>query len=267
MDTKIRIHQINFASKKEDNLKRIITLLENSNSDLNIFPEYSMGLPENGLTKEFVFENAETINGNFVQSISEISKKKKIAVIFTTFLLEVNNIYNAAIFIEEGSIKGIYKKIHLFDAFGYKESDFFSSGETLSIFNFKEFKVGLTICFDLRFPELYRVMSYKGVNLFITPSAWYEGPNKLSQWKNLITARAHENTCYFLGVNQGNPTFVGHSLLASPLGIITSEFSYNEEIADVNIRFEDIEKARMTVPILKLAKPDLYQKFMLKDLE
>ncbi|NVK75798.1 carbon-nitrogen hydrolase family protein [Marinomonas sp. CT5] len=122
-----------------------------------------------------------------------------------------------------------YDKIHLFDvmvddkAASYKESDFIEAGElALKVIDIEGFKVGLSICYDLRFPELYRELGKLGADILLVPSAFTYVTGK-AHWNTLLSARAIENQCYVLGVdqcgwhNETRQTF-GHSVLYSPFG-------------------------------------------------
>lgn len=261
MTLPINCHQLSFSPTKTENLIRILREIEDSDAYLDIFPEYSMGVPQNGLSKTYVQKNAEPLNGEFVTKILEKTSQKQSSAVFTTFLKEHGAVYNAAILAEAGKIKVVYKKIHLFDAFGYKESELFSPGRELAIVELRGFNVGLAVCFDLRFPELFRAMAYRGVNLFIVPSAWYKGEHKLEQWRILIMARAHENTSYLIAVDQADPFFIGHSMVASPLAYALREVGEEQTSFAVELDRKEIEEAKKSVPIMRLSKPKLYRDF------
>jgi len=254
-------HQLSFSGPKDENLSKILDVLTDSNADLDIFPEYAMGIPLKGLTRRYVQRNAEPLKGEFVTKIVEKTLQKQSSVVFTTFLKEGDVYYNAAILAEGGKIRSIYRKIHLFDAFGYEESKLFTPGRELAITTFRGFNVGLAVCFDIRFPELFRSMAYRGVNLFIVPSGWYKGKNKLEQWRFLIMARAHENASYLVAVDQILPFFIGHSMVASPLGYRIQEVGDEQASFKVELNKEEIDKAEKVVPIIKLSKPRLYREF------
>ncbi len=213
MPLSIGCHQLSFSTNKKENLNTILTMLDESYAQLDIFPEYAMGYSPNGLDRAFVDARAERLEDEFVTTIVEKTAQTRSAVVFTTFLQEDEATYNAAVFAEQGQIRAIYRKIHLFDAFGYQESQLFTAGDQLAILSFRGFTVGLAVCFDLRFPELFRSMAYKGANLFIVPSAWYQGEHKLEQWRVLTRERAHENTAFLVAVDQPEPP---QSLAISP---------------------------------------------------
>lgn len=257
----VGIHQLSFRENKSVNLNSILAHIESSLQYLNVFPEYCMGMPLKGLTREFVHKNAESIDGEFVSKIVSKTRENENAAIFTTYLKEKGEVYNAAILAEKGCIKAVYKKIHLFDAFGYKESEIFSPGNDILIVNFDEFILGLAICFDLRFPEIFRIMAYKGVNLFIVPSGWYRGPYKVEQWKALTASRAHENVSFLVAVDQTSPFFVGHSVIVSPYGIVVKELGEEETCSSLELDLNNVIDARKAIPSIDLSKPKLYMGF------
>ncbi|UCH31682.1 MAG: nitrilase [Candidatus Bathyarchaeota archaeon] len=235
--------------------------MEDSDAHLDVFPEYAMGVPPEGLNKEYIQKNAEPLDGEFVTKILEKTSQKQSSAVFTMFLREGSVVYNAAILAETGRIKAVYKKIHLFDAFGYRESELFAPGKEMATTEFKGFQVGLAVCFDLRFPELFRQMAYRGVSLFIVPSAWYLGKHKLEQWRILVKARAHENTSFLVAINQTKPFFIGHSMGASPFGYAIQELGEGQTSFFIELDRKEIENAQKLVPTIELSKPELYKAF------
>ena len=254
-------HQLAFSADKSANLNLMLEIIENSEANIDVFPEYAMGVPANGLSAEYVQKTAEPLNGTFVTQIMEQTRQKRSGAVFTMFLKEGKAVYNAAVFVDAGRHLALYKKIHLFDAFRYKESNLFTPGRKLAITEYKGFRVGLAVCFDLRFPELFRQMAYQGVSLFIIPSAWYCGEHKLEQWRVLVMARAHENTAFAVAINQPPPVFTGHSLGASPMGYTIQEAAEDRTSLLMALDLREIETARNLVPTLRLSKPDLYTTF------
>jgi len=253
----IELAQITVSQDKEENLTRIISIIDKSDADIIIFPEYLMGITPRGATREIVQKHAETINGKFITKITEKSGDKDQAIVFTAYLKENGKIYNAAIATENGEIKAIYKKTHLFDAFGYKGSKIFARGSKTTVTTLKGIKIGLAICFDLRFPELFRAMALKGAELFIVPAAWYRGPYKVQQWLTLTTARAHENTTYLVAVNQTGKLFTGNSLVASPLGYIQLNLGEKERTIKTTIDLDELRETREKIPVLNLLNKEI----------
>jgi deaminated glutathione amidase len=244
----VQVNQLSFSPTKSENLTRIIQLLSESQADLDVFPEYCMGMPDKGLSKGFVEENAEPIEGEFAQEIIKSTKSRRSSVVFTMFLREDKSIYNVAVLATAGRIEALYRKIHLFDAFGYEESALFALGKSLAIATLGPFKVGLAICFDLRFPELFRAMACRGVNLFVVPSGWYKGKHKIDQWNVLNKARAHENLSYLVAANQTFPNFIGHSLAASPMGCKIDELKTGQTNFKVKLDLQEVQSARRLLP-------------------
>jgi len=261
MSLSIGCHQLSFSSDKTENLNEVLRVIEDSDAYLDVFPEYTMGVPQDGLTKDYVQRNAESLDGEFVTKILEKTSQKQTSTVFTAFISDGKSVYNAAILAEKGKIKEVYRKIHLFDAFGYRESDLFSPGRALAIVELKSLRIGLAVCFDLRFPELFRQMAYREVDLFIVPSAWYKGENKLEQWRILVKARAHENASYLIAVDQTHPFFVGHSMAVSPLAYTIHEVQEEETSFFIRLDRKEIEKAKRLMPIIRLSKPKLYKDF------
>jgi predicted amidohydrolase len=255
----VRVNQLSFSPHKQENRRKIVELISKSNAQLDVFPEYCMGVPSNGVNAQYVIENAEPIEGTFVQEIVNATRQRSSAVVFTTFLRENDAVYNTAILAQAGEVKMLYRKIHLFDAFGFNESAFFCAGDKLAVTDLGPFKLGLAICFDLRFPEVFRAMAYKGVNLFIVPSGWYTGQHKTEQWDILTRARAHENVSYLVAANQTGPLFIGHSSVISPLGFAIKKLKAEEGSFEVNLDFEELRKAQHSLPIVGLSKLWLYK--------
>ncbi len=259
---KIGLHQLIFSDNKRENLKKIVTAIEGSDADLDVFPEYAMGVSKGGVTREFVEKTAEPLEGPFISEIIEKTRELGKNAVFTAYLKEGESIFNAALLAEKGNVNLIYRKIHLFDAYGYRESDVFTSGTRLAIKTVGSFKVGLAVCFDLRFPELFRAMAYKGVELFIVPASWYRGKYKHVQWLALTAARAHENLAFLVAVNQTGEIFSGRSLVATPMGHILVDLGEDEKSLTIDIYVEEVKKARRLVPTLNLARTDLYRKWI-----
>ncbi|RLE59274.1 MAG: nitrilase [Thermoprotei archaeon] len=220
-----------------------------------------MGTINGQLTRDYVYSNSETLEEEFTSSIIDKSQEVGVSLVFTIFLREGDRVYNASLLVEQGVLRAVYRKIHLLDALGYKESSIFTSGDEIVVCDLKGFKVGLAICFDLRFPEIFRLMAYRGANLFIVPSAWYKGPYKIHQWYSLTSCRAHENTAWLIAVDQIGEKFIGHSLIASPMGHIHLDLGVHEKISTAEISIDEVKNTRRTIPVLKLAKRTLYKHY------
>lgn len=258
----IELHQIAVGPEKRANLRRVLQLLDRTDADLAVFPEYLMGVPSEGLTGEYVRSVAEPLAGEFVGSIADKLRERGVSAVIHAYLLEEDRVSNAAILLEKGSLRALYRKIHLFDAFGYRESSVFAPGSELAIARLGDFIVGLAVCFDLRFPELFRAMAMRGVDLFIVPAAWYRGPGKEEQWSALTRARAHENVAFLAAANQTGPLFSGRSVLVNPMGHVLVDLGEGERSFKVALDPSEVKEAREKVPVLNLLRRDLYRSWL-----
>ena len=163
-----------------------------------------------------------------------------------------------------GNIVGKYDKIHLFDAFGIKESDTFEAGEELGLFDLDIGKIGVWICYDTRFPEISRSLTLMGADILCVPAAFYR-PNS-DQWETLIKAASIYNVLPVVAVNQygefdnGRGLF-GRSMITDAKGIITAGASDKEGYFIGEIDKEFTKKCRRQNPELDNRKLDLYERW------
>ncbi|RYE87751.1 MAG: hydrolase, partial [Myxococcales bacterium] len=123
-----------------------------------------------------------------------------------------------------GQASGTYRKIHLYDSFGHRESDVLSAGPLEPVVvEIAGWQVGLMTCYDLRFPELARLLVDAGAEVIVVPAAWVAGERKVDHWRTLLAARAIENLAYVAAVGQPGPRYCGHSMVVSPLGDVLVE--------------------------------------------
>lgn len=182
---------------KKSNLELCEKYIQNASKksvDLIIFPEMTLtGFSNNIKVISENFENSETI-----KQFSNFAKEFNISVIFGVVIEDNKKALNRCLFIDNlGNVVSDYSKIHPFSFSG--EDKYFNAGNKLSIFEFKNFKIGLTICYDLRFPELYSSLA-KDCDLIINIANW---PSKrVDHWNTLLKARAIENQIFMLGVNR-----------------------------------------------------------------
>ncbi|MCX7822960.1 MAG: carbon-nitrogen family hydrolase [Syntrophobacterales bacterium] len=166
-------------------------------------------------------------------------------------LTETSHIVNRAYVIDpSGNILGYYDKIHLFSPHG--EHLHFARGSRLLIAETPLGRVGVIICYDLRFPEICRIMAIEGAELLCVPALW---PSvRVDHWRLLLRARAVENQMFVVGCNGcgeiGNISYPGASSIISPWGEILKEGKETEEIIATRINMGDVERVRSTIPCL-----------------
>jgi nitrilase len=169
-----------------------------------------------------------------------------------------------------GDIIARYDKIHLFDVTiegkeEYRESDYVLAGEKIVIVNTPFAKIGLSICYDLRFPELFRAFMLKGAQIVVLPSA-FTVPTGKAHWEILLRARAIENLCYIVAPGEiglradGRPTY-GHSMIIGPWGEILASASSPNEAIMAEINLTKMQELRQQFPAL-----NHYQNFVMKNL-
>lgn len=173
------------------------------------------------------------------------------------------NFYNTSLaFDRNGKIIGKYRKIHMFSYFGSKEGKYITSGDKTCVIDTDFGKVGMSICYDLRFPEQYRCLVDKGAQIIVCPAAW-----PTERREHLITlskARAIENLSYFVLVNQTGKSEkerinAGNSMIINPWGEIISQANQEEGIIKAEIDLSQIQKIRKEFPVLEDRKPQAYQ--------
>lgn len=211
-----------------------------TNTDLLIFPEMTL----TGFTMNSK-EHSEEIDGKSIKFFIELSRKLKTDIIAGIIENDDSSYYNSLFhFDKQGLIKAVYRKIHPFSL--AEEDKFFTSGNDIVISSFKNHKIGLSICYDLRFPELYRLNVKEGAEVMINIANW--PVKRIEHWKSLLKTRAIENQSFMVGVNRiGNDpyqTYNGCSAVFSPMGneIIISENEEKTIYSDLN--FKEVKEVR-----------------------
>jgi len=257
----MRVAVVQFAAGavKSANLARLRELVSRAAEDgaeLIVAPEAAMlpfGRPEDPLAAA-----AETLRGPFVTGLGEVAAARNVTVLagmFETVPGDPSRAFNTVVALGPGGLLGRYRKLHLFDALGWAESDRLVPGEfdgtELLAFDCGELRIGVLTCYDVRFPELTRVLVDQGVTVFALPAAWVAGPGKEDQWATLVRARAIESTCYVVAADQCAPTYAGTSMIVDPLGVPLAQASYGEGIAIGEVSAARVAAVRRQMPSLR----------------
>jgi predicted amidohydrolase len=250
---KICLAQVGVTPSKKENLGKVVSVINHldAGTKLVVFPEYSMGFPKAGLSRRYVEETSEEIEGSFVGAVTSLSKEKGVAVLLPIFEKGRGRVYNTAVVITGGKVLGGYRKTKLFDAFGYNESEVFGKGSELVLFGVGAMSFGTVICYDVRFPELVKKQAMAGAHVILVPAAWYRGQMKEEQWQTLLMCRAHETTSYVVGVGNANEAFIGRSMVVSPSGIKALDLGAGESTGYFELDSRVVSDARRRLPILK----------------
>ncbi len=255
----IGIAQARAHNNKEESMKALEELLSKASADLIVTPEYLM-LDPTGLDKPTLLQAAEPLNGWWVERLSRIAVEHGSCIIANMFERDGGNVYNTTVIINrDGGILSSYRKTHLFDALGYRESSIFTPGsEPPRVVEACGIKVGAVVCFEIRFPELFRRLALEGAELITVPAAWYRGDGKEEAIRFLAQARAHENTVYLAVAALYGGNFTGRSMLVDPMGIVTLDLGHGERYMEAIIDKSRLEEARRLLPLLGLRRPELY---------
>ena len=192
---------------------------------------------------------AEPLDGPFVTEVERVSTERGATIVAGMFEQAAGSPYNTVVV--RGGAHVDYRKIHLYDSFGYKESDVLAAGPIEpAVFDLDGTTVGVMTCYDLRFPELARRLVDAGAEVIVVPAAWVAGPRKVEHWTTLLRARAIENTVYVVGVGQPAPRYSGHSTVIGPLGDVLVEGGDDAEILTTRLDVDAVAQARRTNPSL-----------------
>jgi len=191
-------------------------------AELVVFPEAFAR--DFGAAGSDVSPFAEPADGPFGAALAEAAAARGTTIVAGMFERspDPERPYNTLLV--RGAADASYRKVHLYDSFGYRESDRLTAGPIEPVVvEVGGWQVGLMTCYDLRFPELARALVDRGAELIVVPAAWVAGPRKVHHWRTLVTARAIENTVYVAAVGQPAPRYCGHSLLVDPFGEVVAE--------------------------------------------
>jgi len=262
---KVGVVQFKASTNKENNLQKIISYISKAalkNVTLCAFPEFMMFYTRSSQTPKQLANLAEIINGNFVTTIAKAAKENHIQVIgsFYEKSRKKDRVYDTSFVINQsGKIISTYRKIHLYDALGFRESDKMVSGSKIAKpVNTSLGKIGMMICYDLRFPEMSRSLAIAGAEVLVIPSAWVKGNMKEDHWITINKTRAIENGCYVIAPDHVGNIYCGRSLVVDPYGKILLDMKKKQGIGFVNIDLNKVKETRKSLPLLKNRRTDVY---------
>jgi len=262
---KVAVVQFKASTDKEANLKKILSYISKAaskNATVCAFPEFMMFYTNSSQTPKELSDLSEMIKGNFVTTIAKAAKENKIQVIgsFYEKSRTKDRVYDTAFVIDKsGEVISTYRKIHLYDALGFRESDKMISGSKISKpIQTSIGKVGMMICYDLRFPEMSRSLAIAGSEVLVAPSAWVKGHMKEEHWITINKTRAIENGCYVVAPDQVGNIYCGRSLVVDPYGKVLLDMKKRQGISFVNIDLNKVKQIRKILPLLKNRRTDVY---------
>lgn len=208
---------------------------------------------------------AQPLDGPFVTGLQEIARSTGIAlVVGVAEAAEVADRFRNTLVavLPDGSIGAAYRKVHLYDAFGSRESDRIESGDPaqLPVFDLGGIRIGLETCYDLRFPEVTRRLAateHGAADVVVLPAEWVRGPGKEHHWRTLLTARAIENTVWVVGVGQTPPVGIGGSVVLDPSGVAVAASGAVPGTLVATVDTAVTDAVRRTNPSLSLRRYDV----------
>lgn len=219
--------------------------------DLVVLPEATMhdfGSPEHDLAAA-----AEPLDGPFVDLLARHARRLGATVVGGMFEATDDLPFNTLVALgPDGDLVATYRKIHLYDSFGYTESSRLRGGPVAPVtLDVAGASVGLMTCYDLRFPELGRALVDAGAEVFVVPAAWVAGDHKLHHWRTLLAARAVEDVVPVVAAAQGGERYTGHSLVLDAWGTVLAEGESGEDaVVTADLDLAEAARAREVNPSL-----------------
>jgi len=255
----MRVAVVQFASVPDAaaNRERSLGLLRTAGehgAELVVLPEAAM-YPLDRPAGELVGA-AEALDGPFVAALADAASSRGLTAIAGMFekVPGGERAYNTVVAVGADGLLGRYRKLHLYDALGRKESDALVpgpiDGNELLVLRLGEVEIGVVTCYDLRFPELFRALADRGTTVFVVPSAWVAGPLKERHWMTMCRARAIENTSYLLAAAQPPPVYCGRSVVLDPMGVELAGLGETDGVAAAEISAERVRAVRAALPVL-----------------
>ena len=267
---KVALCQSNTVGTPQENvalIRRMVeTAVRDGNVDIAVFPEDSYF--DVDAADPSKLGKPEDLNGFFVTQMRELAQKYHVNLIPGTFhrLAENGKYYNTELFINRnGDIIGQYDKIHLMKAMNYDESESVEAGNSPAVFDTDIGRVGLMVCYDLRFPELARGMVQEGANIIFVPAFWPAGnplPPRTDHWDTLVNCTALINQTYVVAVNQYGHMSAeipfGRSCVVDPWGTVIAQCPNRVSIAYAELDMDYQEEVRQKLATWTNRRPDCY---------
>ncbi|MGW0909995.1 carbon-nitrogen hydrolase family protein [Streptomyces sp. NPDC002853] len=227
-------------------------------ADVVVFPEASMacfGTPLAPL--------AEPVDGPWANAVRAVAEEAGVTVVAGLFTPAPGGRVTNTLLATGRGVEATYDKIHLYDAFGFAESDTVAAGSKVVTIDVDGVRLGLATCYDVRFPELFRAHADAGATATLLAASWGAGPGKLDQWELLVRARALDATLWVAAVGQADPaaaggaatggtapTGVGHSMLVAPDGTVRRRLGAEPELTVVEVDADEVAAVRKNIPVL-----------------
>jgi deaminated glutathione amidase len=244
------------ASANLDLVRAQARLAAERGAQLAVFPEATMvrfGVP--------LAPVAESLDGPWASGVQAAAAECDLTVVAGMFTpADGGRVHNTLVVASADGVLG-YDKIHLYDAFGFRESDTVAPGSTALVVEVAGTRVGVATCYDVRFPELFVELARRGAAAIALPASWGSGPGKCEQWELLVRARALDSVSWLLaagqayppasGLRRGDGPFgIGHSMVVAPDGTVLARLGDAPEQLIADIEPDTAVQLRRTIPVL-----------------
>jgi predicted amidohydrolase len=255
----IAVAQFAPTADVEANLSAITELVATASARsarVVVFPEYSSYFVDP--FDASLAANAQDIDGPFTQSLVRLAASHDVVIVagLVERATDGRRVRNAVVAVDASGIIATYRKLHLYDAFGQRESDWVEPGALAApeTFEVDGLRFGLMTCYDLRFPEVGRLLVDAGAEVFVVPAEWVRGPLKEQHWQTLLHARAIENTVFVAAADHPPPLGVGHSTIIDPQGVALAGVGTATDVAVAHLDPDAIERVRRVNPSVALRR-------------
>ncbi|AFA72029.1 carbon-nitrogen hydrolase family protein [Gordonia polyisoprenivorans VH2] len=257
---RIAMAQITSGTDPDDNLRLVAEHTAAASADgavLVVFPEATMcrfGVPLGPV--------AQSLDGPWATGVSQIAVENSVTVIAGMFTPgDDGRVANTLLVAAPDGTRIGYDKIHLYDAFGFRESATVAPGDVARTVTVDGVRIGLATCYDIRFPALFTALAQNGAEVIVVPASWGAGRGKVEQWRTLATARALDSTSYVVAVGQAEPadeelraskapTGVGHSQISDPFGSVVASYTGEQRLGVHDLDLGVVAKAREQLAVL-----------------
>ncbi|MEV7386538.1 MULTISPECIES: carbon-nitrogen hydrolase family protein [unclassified Streptomyces] len=227
-----------------------------------VFPEASMacfGTPPAPL--------AEPLDGPWADGVRRIARTTGTVVVAGMFTPAPGGRVANTLLATGPGVEASYDKIHLYDAFGYRESGTVAAGAAPAVIDVDGVRLGLATCYDVRFPELFRAHADAGADATLLAASWGAGPGKREQWELLVRARALDATVWLAAVDQADPgsgpspvpTGIGHSLVVGPDGTVRHALGAGPELLVADLDIDEVAAVRRRTSVLANRRPEVWR--------
>ena len=266
---RIALAQVSASEEKAENLRRGVELIKNAaerGADLLVLPELFMAHVPLDKPPAAMVDVAERVDGRFVAALGAETRRHRMHLavgILEKSRKSRDKVHNTVVMLgPDGEVISKHRKLQLFDSFGYRESSRFEPGTDVEgAFKTRLAKMGMMTCYELRFPEMARILALQGAELIVVPTAWVAGRMKEDHLHILARARALENTVFLAVASQTGRVFTGRSVVVDPFGVSICDAGEEEGLVTTDMDLDRVRRVREMLPSLRHIRSDVYGRY------